>query len=106
MRKFIYLSTPKLTPSVGSSCFKTFNKKLLLYVVFIVMNIAESQRQLGVLLLVGTEDYQCLIKYYSHQWVSWLHFEENFGRHAEYAFKIWGWLTHADGGQCSRIKHT
>jgi hypothetical protein len=42
-------------PSIGSSCFDTFKQKLSLYVVFIMMDIAESCRQLGMGVLLGRE---------------------------------------------------
>ena len=45
-RKF-FLSeyVTKLTLSIGSSCFETFKKKLSFYVVFIMLDIAQSWRQ-------------------------------------------------------------
>ena len=46
---------PNLTPSIGSSCFDTFKQKLSLYVVFIIMDIAESWRQLGMGMPLGRE---------------------------------------------------
>ena len=45
----IYITT--LMQSIGSFWFESFKKKLSLYVIFIMMNIAESRRQLRSVLI-------------------------------------------------------
>ena len=41
----------KLTPSIGSFCFEPFKKKLSLYVIFIMMDMARKPKATVVVLI-------------------------------------------------------